>query len=182
VNVPRSELYGAEFEAVLRPATGLEVMSAVTYVGSRVTDYTGADALGLTRDFAGDRIPFVPEFQGQLDVEYTWGLASAQPFVGSHVNARTWTTTYIGGEDITIPASSIDSTAPGDTYPFEIRGYAIVDLRAGVAWDSDKWRLMLWGKNVFNNYYFTNSIYSFDTGYRLVGRPVTYGITLLYKD
>jgi len=182
VNVPRSELYGAEFEAVLRPATGLEVMSAVTYVGSRVTDYTGSDALGLTRDFAGDRIPFVPEFQGQLDVEYSWGVASAQPFVGGHVNARTWTTTYIGGEDITIPASSIDSTAPGDTYPFEIKGYAIVDLRAGVAWDSDKWRLMLWGKNVFNNYYFTNSIYSFDTGYRLVGRPVTYGITLLYKD
>jgi iron complex outermembrane recepter protein len=182
VNVPRSKLYGAEFEAVLRPAAGLDVTAALTYVGSRVTEYSGADAIGQTRDFAGDRIPFVPEFQGRLAVEYGWELASLQPFVGGDVNARTWTTTYIGGEDITIPASPVDSTAPGAAHPFEIKGYAIVDLRGGVAWDKGRWRVMLWGKNVFNNYYFTNSIYSFDTGYRLTGRPATYGISLFCKN
>lgn len=182
VNVPRSKLYGAEFKAVLRPARNAQVTAALTYVGSRVTTYMGADALGQTRDFAGDRIPYAPEFQGRLGADYKWQLASMEPFVGGDVEARTWTTSYIGGENITIPASPVSSTAPGQTYPFKIKGYTVVDLRAGLTWDQGTWRVMLWGKNVFNRYYFTNSIYSFDTGYRLTGKPATYGISLFWKD
>ena len=182
VNVPKSELWGAELEATFRPFRGLDITAAVTYVGSRVTDYTGVDAIGQTVDFAGDRIPFVPEWQGRLDAEYKWQAGAVQPFIGGNVDARTSQTTYIGGENITVPASAVDSTAPGDTYPFEIKGYAVVDLRAGLAWDDGKWRAMLWGKNVFNNYYFTNSIYAFDTGYRLTGRPATYGISVFYRN
>jgi iron complex outermembrane recepter protein len=182
VNVPRSELYGAEFDATARPVVGLDLRAAITYIGSRVTEYTGTDAIGQTRNFAGDRIPFAPEWQGRLEAQYKWELHSVQPFVGGNVDARTWTTTYIGGEDITIPASPVDSTAPGDTYPFKIKGYATVDLRAGIAWGNGRWRAMLWGKNVFNSYYFINSIYSFDTGYRLTGMPATYGISVFYSD
>jgi iron complex outermembrane recepter protein len=181
INVPKSKLYGGEIEASLRSVLGTDVRAAVTYVGSRVTEYMGTNAIGQTRNFAGDRIPFAPMWQGRLDAEHKWEFGAVQPFVGADVSARSWTTTYIGGESITIPSSPLDSTAPGDAYPFVIKGYATVDMRAGVAWDKAKWRATLWGKNVFNNYYFTNSIYSFDTGYRLTGRPATFGISLFYK-
>jgi iron complex outermembrane receptor protein len=181
VNVPRSIIYGAEFEATYRPTRGLNLTAALTYTGSKVDEYAGVNAIGQTQDFAGDRIPFVPQWQGRLDGEYTWHNGGIEPFVGADVDARTWATTYVGGETITIPVSAINSTAPGVTNPFEIKGYAIVNMRAGLNWDDGKWRAMLWGKNVFNNYYFTNSIYSFDTAYRLTGRPATYGISVFYR-
>jgi len=40
---------------------------------------------------------------------------------------------------------------------------------------------MLFGKNVFNQYYWNNVIYGFDTIYRTPGRPATYGIQFGYK-
>lgn len=37
---------------------------------------------------------------------------------------------------------------------------------------------MIWGKNVFDQYYWTNVIPALDTSARFAGRPATYGVTL----
>ena len=39
---------------------------------------------------------------------------------------------------------------------------------------------MLWGKNVTDTHYWTNSLRAFDTIVRYTARPVEYGVTLSY--
>ena len=41
--------------------------------------------------------------------------------------------------------------------------------------------VMLWGKNIFNKYYWTAVIPSSDSSARLAGKPTTYGVTLSFK-
>lgn len=178
VNVPRSHLYGAEAEVRARPIRGLEVGATVTYVASRVDEYTGTNVVGGQGNLAGNTIPFAPKWQSQFDVQYKWDAGRVSPFVGADVSSRSKATTYIGGESIIIPQSAFSSTAPGVAYPFAIDPYTLVNLRAGISWADGKWQAMIWGKNVFNRYYWQNSIYAFDTGFRFAGRPAMYGVTL----
>ena len=60
-------------------------------------------------------------------------------------------------------------------------GYALLDLRAGYVSEDEKWKVMLWGKNVTDEYYWTSVIPSSDNMARFAGRPATYGITLGYS-
>ncbi len=62
-----------------------------------------------------------------------------------------------------------------------IDGYVLVDLRAGISAADDSWRLTLWGKNVFNEYYWTNVVAAFDTIGRYAGMPATYGATVSFR-
>jgi iron complex outermembrane receptor protein len=179
VNVPKSRLYGAEIEAGLRPFAGLNLGASITYVESKVQRYTGTNVLGIQQDFAGSSIPFSPKWQAQFSGEYRWDVGEVKPFVGADLNLRSSTIAYIGGSDLTIPPSPVNSMAPGVTRPFAIKGYETVDLRVGAEWG--QWKAMVWGKNVFDKYYWQNVISAFDTVYRLAGRPASYGITVGYK-
>ena len=44
-----------------------------------------------------------------------------------------------------------------------------------------KYRVMVWGKNIFNQFYITNRNDSFDGIAQFVGMPVTYGVTVGMK-
>lgn len=181
VNVPKSRLYGFEIEGGVRPTEGLKLNASLTYLNSKITEYVGLNGFGLPQDFRGARIPFTPKWQGQVDLDYEWQAASnVRPFLGATVNARTGTSSYPDGENITLPAVPDASAAPGATHPFAIRGYATLDLRAG-ADIGDHARVMVWGKNVTNEYYWQNVIYVFDTGFRLAARRATYGVTVGWK-
>jgi iron complex outermembrane receptor protein len=182
VNVPKSELYGAEFEAAWRPVEGFNMTAAVTFVTSRIDQYVGTNVIGQPANFAGDAIPFSPKWQGSLDGEYLWNIGrSWRPFIGADITARTSTMSYILPQDFVLPASPLNSIAPGVSNPFEINGYTLVDLRTGVASADGKFRGTLWGKNVFDKYYVNDAISGFDTIYRLAGRPATFGLTVSYK-
>jgi outer membrane receptor protein involved in Fe transport len=181
VNVPKSRLYGLEIEGGVKPVEGLSINGSVTYLNSKITEYTGLNGFGIAQDFRGARIPFTPKWQGQINLDYNWQASSTvKPFFGATLNARTGTAAYPDGENVTLPNVPGASTAPGVVHPFEIRGYATVDLRAG-ADIGDHARVMVWGKNVTNEYYWQNVIYSLDTGFRLAARPATYGVTLSWK-
>jgi len=52
-------------------------------------------------------------------------------------------------------------------------------LRAGI--ESDHWRLEVWGKNVFDKYYWNTAYPAFDAIVRYTGMPATYGVTLGLK-
>lgn len=181
INVPKSRLFGFEVEAGVKPIDGLNINGSLTYLDSKITEYVGLNGFGLAQDFRGARIPFTPKWQGQVNLDYEWQASSnVRPFFGATVNARTGTASYPDGENITLPNIPLASTAPGVTHPFAIRGYATLDLRAG-ADIGDHARVMVWGKNVTNEYYWQNVIYVFDTGFRLAARPATYGVTLSWK-
>ena len=54
-------------------------------------------------------------------------------------------------------------------------------LQVGVDFGEGKYRVMAWGKNVFNEFYITNRNYSFDGVAQYAGKPATYGITVSAK-
>lgn len=181
VNVPKSRIYGFEVEGALRPVDGLRFSGSLAYVNSQVTRFTGLNAFGIAQDFRGASIPFTPEWQGQFSADYSWNATSSvQPFLGATVSARSSTASYLDGENLEVPNIPGASTAPGVKYPFYMRGYATLDLRVG-ADIGNHVRVMVWGKNVTNQYYWQNVIYAYDTGFRLAGRPATFGGTVSWK-
>ena len=205
VNVPKSRIWGVEADASIRPVEGLTITGAVTYLNSKITKFTGYDIFGgvdnnidsrpgnfdptgatpNTENLAGARIPYTPEWSGSVSVDYRHHLSNGgTPFAGFTVSARTNQTAAIGGEDTTLPVGGNVRyrIAPGvGKYPYMIDGYATVDARLGYEGPDGAWRVMLWGKNLFNKYYWTAVIPSSDSSARLAGKPVTYGITLGFK-
>ena len=69
----------------------------------------------------------------------------------------------------------------GNNPLFGLPAYTIVDVRAGVTGDRDRWRVELFGRNVTNEYYWTNVALAGDAVVRYAAFPVTYGIRLAVK-
>jgi outer membrane receptor protein involved in Fe transport len=63
--------------------------------------------------------------------------------------------------------------APIDRLP----PYVLLDLRASVSTQDNRYRVEIWGKNVTNKFYWDNVSHPYDTIVRYAGMPVTYGVT-----
>ena len=188
VNVPKSRIWGLEGDLTVRPAEGLTIGGSVTYLNSKVLNYTGIDVLARQNvNFAGDPLPFTPKWSGQINVDYRAQLANGgTPFFGLTVHAQTDSDAVFGAHGMTpavILAASPTAAggfaptfAPGVKLPFVNNGYATLDLRLGYE-AAAGWRVELWGKNVTNKYYWTNVVPANDSAARLAGMPATYGVT-----
>jgi outer membrane receptor protein involved in Fe transport len=178
VNVPKSRIQGAEADLTLRPTDGLTITAAGTFLDSKVQRYDGLNVIGATDNFRGDPLPFTPKWSGSLNVDYKVRMPNGgSPFIGFTVTGRSASDATLGGRRITFPASPATILKPGVDYIYKIDGYATVDARVGYVSDGDRWRVSLWGKNIFNEYYWTNVIPANDSSARFAGRPATYGIT-----
>lgn len=166
VNIPKSEIKGFEVELNARPVTGLALGAALTYLDSELVEADNLFSLaGLPGNFSGNPIPRTSKWTANANFNYSFPIgSSAQAFVGSQLTYRSHATSSIGNEP--------DFLLPGAT---------IIDAQIGVDLNDDKFRIMLWGKNITNEFYLTN-IYQYTDGIsRFAGRPATYGITLGYK-
>src|SRR3546814_13757622 len=65
-----------------------------------------------------------------------------------------------------------------DASLYDINARTLVNANIGVRSVDDRWRLSVWGKNIFNKYYWVNSTQAYDTFVRSTGRPAENGITL----
>jgi iron complex outermembrane recepter protein len=194
VNVPKSRIVGFETDVTLRPLRGLNINLAGTYLESKIEKYFGYDALagvdiasyspsGDNREnLAGNRLPYTPKWSGSANIDYYVDPGNPTPFFGVTVNARSSQDTEIGGSNTHLPVGPRYRLAPGvsDTI-YTIDGYATVDARLGYEGRDGRWRVMLWGENVFNKYYWTAVIPASDTTARFAGKPATYGVTLAVK-
>ncbi len=112
---------GAEVVATLRPTRGFDVVASVAYTDATLDEDLPAGNGG----FAGDRLPYAPEWTANLAVDYEWALGdSATAFVGGNVKL------------ISDRAGNFD---PNYQATFgnrmQLDGYASADLRAGVEFD-----------------------------------------------
>jgi outer membrane receptor protein involved in Fe transport len=177
VNVPKSEVNGVEFETHVRPLGGLDLRAAATYLDSKVKEYDGT--VGIDRvnglafpvraSFSGVSLPFAPRFQGSASADYTFPVNNRyQGFVGASVAAqsKSFGSLALSAQDVA------DAT-------IDARG--TVDLRAGVESADDKWKVMLWGTNVTDKYYWTNALRVYDTVVRYSGRPAEFGISIHWR-
>jgi len=183
INIPKSRIWGLEADVTARLAPGLTVSGNVTHVNSKVTKFVGVNAIGQPNfDASGDPLPFTPKWSGTFDVDYKTQWGSGSPFVGFTVMAQS-------SQDAALSARRLDyaNSLPNTTVRsgvgcvYCVGGYATVNARIGYAGPDDKWKITLWGKNIFNKYYWTNVIYGYDTASRLAGLPVTVGVTLATK-
>lgn len=194
VNIPKSRIWGAEADITVRPTDGLTLTGSVTYLNSKIKESPAApynyNVLGVEDDFAGDDLPFTPELAGSFNLDYRKELSNGgSPFFGVTVSARTKSDSQPGARrmeylDGCLTDSSGDPVcflAPGVTNPFALKGWTTVDARLGYEAPEGAWRVMVWGKNLFNTYYWTNVISSADSAARFAGQPATYGVTFGFK-
>src|SRR3546814_3909747 len=72
------------------------------------------------------------------------------------------------GVDV-IYRSDTTGVVGGNDPRFAIPAYTLVDLRASLGAADDRWRVSLWGKNITNEFYLTNSLRDVDTIVRFTG-------------
>jgi outer membrane receptor protein involved in Fe transport len=172
VNVPKSRLMGAEFDVTLIPVTGLRITMGGTYIDSKIiAPAPVASPYGDLIDANGEELPVSPKWQIQEDTEYDWSIRRGlDAFVGANVSGRSKSVAALGSK-----------TGPiGTQSQFDIDGYVLLDLRAGVN-INENYRVQIWGKNVTNKGYWNNVVHIYDTYDRITGQPVTYGITFSAK-
>jgi outer membrane receptor protein involved in Fe transport len=173
VNVPKTELMGAELEIVSTPVDGLSIQGAVAYIDAEITDYVGVNNAGVAEDFEGSKVPYTPEWTTRLNVDYEWSVSDGLlAFVGGSFTSKSSSVAIVGGEDVVIDGRD-------DLYVLD--SYDTIDLRAGVAAADDQWRLTLFGRNVTDEFYVINASTDSDAIVRYVGRPATWGVTLSYS-
>lgn len=163
VNAPKSDVRGAELQAIWSPMSGLTVNTGLSYINSRIRDaFTNFDPNGTLTNFDGQAFPNTPKWQFASDVNYTWNLTdSLNAFVGGNVTHQSRTNSQLG-----------------ELPTLVTKAYTLVDLRAGIETPDGKWRASIWGRNVGNTYYWTAATKPTDTTVRFAGMPATYGITV----
>jgi iron complex outermembrane receptor protein len=164
VNIPTSEVKGAEIEATFMPADDLTLTASATYVDTKIKEYTGPDSLGRVFNFNGYSFNYAPKLSFNAGAEYSFPIADDKKIsLGANLAHRSKTHADFG----TNPTERIDA-------------YTTVDARVGL--ESDRgWRVSLWAKNLFNEYYWTNVVKSHDTFSRVPGVVPSYGITLGFR-
>lgn len=166
INIPKSEITGAEAQVTIQPVRGLRLTGAGTYLESKVKgSLLNYSILATQQDFGGSAFPYTPKWQLVFDGEYRFPVGSElTALLGANVNYRSATKAGFGSEAV-----------------LDIDSYALLDLRAGIEAQNGKWGVQLFGKNVTNKYYWTNVAKFFDVARRLTGQPATYGIQLTTK-
>jgi outer membrane receptor protein involved in Fe transport len=176
-NVPKSTVQGVDFDLTAAPIEGLRASLAATFVHAEIKQFVGINAVGVAGDFAGTRIPFAPKWQLRADLDYEfWRTNRINAFVGGGASYSSSTIAVVGGDRTPTAFTSGVSNSP-----YVIDAYTLVNLRAGLEGSDHKWRMELWGKNVFNKYYWTNISSATDTLSRYTGMPATYGVTVTFR-
>ncbi|BBF69986.1 TonB-dependent receptor [Sphingomonas bisphenolicum] len=177
LNVPKSYVFGLEGELVARPAQGLRLSAGATYLKSKVkSDYSATadgfavyNAAGYTGNFKGSELPYTPKFSANVDAQYSVPVSdSLEAFLGGGL-------TYQSKQNTTFHNAGL----PADD--FTIKGYALLDVRAGVSSSDGRWRASLYGRNITNKSYVTAVSTYLDTLIRYRGKPTVYGLSLSYK-
>lgn len=166
INIPKSEVKGAEAQISAFPMKGLSLTLAGTYLKSKVTsDFVNYTILATQENFKGNSFPYTPKWQIVFDGNYTFPVSSSlNGIVGSNINYRSSTTAGFG------------------THPLlEVDAYTLVDARIGIEAADGKWSAQLFGHNIFDTYYWTNVAKFNDVVRRLTGRPATFGVQLNWK-
>lgn len=169
VNIPKSRLQGAELELVWQPTRGLNISASGTYLDSKIKQYTGYNAGGIFADYSGESFPYAAKWQLAGDAQYDFPISSSmEAYVGGAVNYHSRTTAAFGN----------DLLIAGGKGNYDLNPYVLVDLRAGVKSPDGNWRVGLFGRNIFNKYYWTTVEKQQDAVIRYAGKPATYGIQL----
>lgn len=188
VNVPDSEVVGAEVALEWYPIDGLRIAPSLSYADSEVKGtfrnfdpfFSGTFNPG-DKDFSGQEFPNAPRWTGNMDIQYEWTLDSGLiPFVGLNANYQSATRSFFYDR-----CQEANRTCTPDVHPFLVGDHEmvinerlLVDVRAGVESTDGKWRVWGWVRNVTDKHYWNQSVHVNDVLLRYTGMPRTYGVSL----
>lgn len=184
LNIPKSRVYGGEVQLQVAPTRGLNFNFAGTYTNTKVTGDTDGfyDPVGNQINYKGLPFPNTPKWNLNASVDYETPITSSlNVFVGASMLYQSKTIGLFARPE-QIALVDLDSTqkpgvkVPGDA--FDIKAYTTVDGQLGINSPDGGWKAWVWGKNIFNTYYWTNATQSFDSIYRLTAMPATYGVSV----
>ena len=157
VNLPKSRIIGAELELVARPTDTLQLNASISLLDTKVEEGTLQG-----NSIVGNQLANAPRFSASYGanwkmIEMTAGSISVH--VNGHYSSRQW---------------------------FELQNhldqkpYTVVDGSLSFQSDGDRWKLSVWGKNIFNKLYSTARLDVSNFGFinNHLGAPRTYGVSL----
>ena len=162
-NIPKSRVYGFDADITGHPTAGLTLRGAVNHSNSKILSHVILPRYdGVPLDIYGAPFPFAPEWNASGSAQYEWS-------VGQSLEA------FTGASFLYNSATNGLASAGSAT---RIKSYATLDLQLGVRDTTDRWEVMLWGRNVTNTHYWNSVTFNCDCIGRMTGMPLTYGITV----
>ncbi len=169
-NVPKSEISGAEVDMQWVPAEGWNVHLGVALLDTEITEWMAVDRENsawptvVRTDVSGRELAMSPELQYSVLVGKEWTMGNGRVL------------------DISADYSFTDSTTGGAQVSDATEEYGVANARIGYGSDDGKWRVLLWGRNIGDEYYYPSAYQGGNGPYvRVVGMPRTWGISLDYK-
>ncbi|MBS0474669.1 MAG: TonB-dependent receptor [Proteobacteria bacterium] len=163
-NVPKSKAYGAEAELILRPVRGVSIVGNALWLKTRVDNYNGTNAAGQPQNFDGAEFIYSPHFQGSVTVAYDTPVAERLNLNGA-LSLR-----YQG------QSNTIFENLP----LYKIDSFAVVNGSIGLKSEAG-WSVSLWGKNLFDKYYWSAVASNANVVVRFPNPPRTWGATLGFQ-
>jgi len=171
VNIPKSEIWGAELELQWQPLAGLTINQYAGYKEGRYRDFQGLDsaatsavgfAYPIYTDFSGDKLTNFPE------TSYGGAFSYSRPFAGF-----AWTAHLdYAYHDTLVNSNPLRST----------NHYWLANARFALAPASDKWEVGVYVRNLFDREY---DLYkgSFLSNAQMAhsGEPRTLGLETRYR-
>lgn len=171
VNIPKSKIEGVELNVVARPVQGWQLSLGGTYVKSEILSdpELPIGPFGDVGSFKGNQFPFTPKWQGVFDTQYKFALNDRlSAFLGGTVTSRTSAPSalYTHAPAVAALENSIS-----------VKGYTLVDARAGIEGANGKWTAEVFGRNIFNTFWTAAGSRVGDYVIRYTGNAPTYGVT-----
>jgi iron complex outermembrane receptor protein len=169
-NVPESEITGAEIEMQWVPGEGWNVNLGIAFLDTEIKEWMAVDGdasewpVVVRRDVSGQELAQAPELQVNALIGYQWTVGQDKLM------------------DASMDYSFKDATSGGALASDATDSYSVINARIGFGTDDGRWRVLLWGRNLSDEYYYP-SAYTGGNGpfIRSVGMPRTYGISLDYR-
>lgn len=174
-NAGQSTIKGIELELTALPIDGLAIDLSVGLLDAKYDEYVAENLVtGEPLNRAGERLPFIPETQTHLGVQYAF-----QVEVPDNEWLSGWLTPRVdwnfNGSVVNFGTEIDGATAPS---------YNLVNARVSYDFGGDRMQVALWGTNLTDSVYY-DSVYPIPiqilgTMNRFYGQPRTWGGELSY--
>ena len=160
VNAGKSKSYGGEVTVMWSPCRSLVLRGNYGYTQATFVDYiTAFDADSEKgEDYSGNYVPFVPKHTMNLDAAYTWYMGD---------NALTFGANCSGAGRI----YWTESNSASESF------YSLLGAR--LSYQTPKFTVTLWGKNILDKDYSTFYFESASRGYEQCAKPARVGVDLM---
>lgn len=157
INAAEATARGVEGDFAFSPVRALTFSGTFAYLHGKYDQFVIPGAAAATGNPLGNSPRYTYSLSADLDQPVSWGRLLAN-----------------------VSFTHKDTYRPSATLPQEIPATGLLNAQAGVGALDDRWRLMLWGRNLTNEQY-PVIVSNYSVNAEWLAPPRTYGLRLSYK-